>query len=463
MLLDLEGLVYLLESDRDIDVERLGSRGGLLVVLAIGVELRVVGVLYIATCILTVGSCIDTLLDELLVQLLHEVEFTRQVDHRARLTALVNEVEGRNACSTCHEGIIGTKRRGDVYDTRTILGRYVVARNNAESLLRGYLPLLVRNHLHGLYPGNQLLVAHADEIRTLVLAHHAVGDEFVTRLVILQFEICGLRVEVILHEILGQDHRDLLARVTVEGLDGHVVDLRAYAEGRVRGQRPGGRRPGDEVGCTPLGHLGLRIDHLELRHHRRILHVAVATRLVQLVRRETRTGSGGVGLNRVTLIQQALLVELLEHPPQGLDVLVVVGDVGVLHIDPVAHLAREILPHARELHHRLAAGAVVLLDRNGLADGLLRDAELLLYAQLHRQTVRIPTRLAVHLEALLRLVAAEDILDRASHDVVNTRHTVGRGGTLKEDKRGVSLAGRETLFEGVVLVPTGEHLIGNLG
>ena len=71
------------------------------------------------------------------------------------------------------------------------------------------------------------------------------------------------------------------------------------------------------------------------------------------------------------------------------------------------------------------ARAVVLLDGDLLADVLLGDAEFLLDAQLYGQSVGVPSRLAVYQIALLRLVAADDVLDRAGHDMVNARHAVG--------------------------------------
>ena len=176
--------------------------------------------------------------------------------------------------------------------------------------------------------------------------------------------------------------------------------------------------------------------------------------------REARSGGGRVGLDGVALVEQALVEELLQEPPQRLDVFVVVGDVRVVHVDPVAHLAREVLPLARELHHRLAARAVVLLDGDLLADVFLGDAELLLDAQFHGQSVSVPSGLAVHEVALLRLVAAEYVLDRAGHDVVDAGHAVCRGGTLVEYERGMALAGRDAFVERVACVPFAEHVGG---
>ena len=460
MLLDFEGLARRLEPHADVDVQRLGRLGSLLVVSAVDGELRVVGVLDPAALVLAVGLHVDALADELLVQLVEQEELAREVDHRAGLTLAREHEERRNACCAGHVGVVGTERRGDVDDTRTVFGGYVVTRNHAEGLGRGVVPGALLVHLDGLHPREQLLVLHAVQLRTLVLAHHLEGDELVARLVGVERQPLGLAVEVGVEQRLGQHDGLLLTGIGVVGAHGHVVDFRTHAEGRVRGQRPGCGGPCQEVGRAPARHLGFGVADAELRHDGGILHVAVAARLVQLVGREARSGGRRVGLDGVALVEQPLLVELLQKPPQRLDVLVVVGDVGVVHVDPVAHLAGELLPHALELHHRLAAGAVVLLDGNLLADVLLGDAELLLDTQLDGESVGIPARLAVDQIALLGLIAAEYVLDGTGHDVVDAGHAVGRGGTLVEDEGRMSLTRGDAFVEGVVGVPLREHVGG---
>ena len=350
-----------------------------------------------------------------------------------------------------------------MHDARTVLGGDVVARDDAEGLVVGDLPVSVGIRLDGLHPGQELLVAHAHELRTGVLAHDLERDELVAGLVCVEGDALGLLVEVRVEQGLGQHGGHLLSRVGVVAPHGHVVDLRADAERGVRRQGPGGRGPCQEAGRSPTLHLGLGVEDAELPDDGRVLHVAVASGLVQLVRREAGSGGRRVGLDGVSLVEQALFVELLEQPPQRLDVFVVVGDVGVVHVDPVTHLSRQALPHAGVLHDGFAAGAVVGLYRNRLSDVLLGDSELLLHAQLHGESVGVPSGLAVHEISLLGLVSAEDILDRAGHDVVDARHAVGRRGALVEYEGGMALAGRDTLVERVVRIPLAEHVGGDAG
>ncbi len=96
----------------------------------------------------------------------------------------------------------------------------------------------------------------------------------------------------------------------------------------------------------------------------------------------------------------------------------------MFQVHPVAHLVRQLGPLIGVHHHVLAASVVIIIYGDFLAYILFCDAEALLHAQLHRQAVGIPSCLALHLEALHRLVAQERILDGTSHHVVDARMSV---------------------------------------
>ena len=430
MLLDLERLVVGFQHHRDVDVER-----------RVGVaQPFVVGVLHVAARILPVFFGVDVRLHEFRVEVLHEEELALLVNHRLVLAGAVNHEERRDACGFRHAVVVGAERRGDVHDARTVRSGHVVADDHAECVA------------HRLHPREQLLVADAFQFGAFPhLVHDFVGA----------LHLFG---EVGTQQLLGQDDRLRPVGIGIAAFDLHVFDCGTHGQRGVRRQGPWRCGPGEEVEVAfdtfeELLAPGVA-DHPELRRAGRVLHVAVAARLVQLVGREARSGGRRVGLDGVALVEQALVEELLQQPPQRLDVFVVVGDVRIVHVDPVAHLAREVLPDARELHHRLAARAVVLLDGDLLADVFLGDAELLLDAQFHGQSVSVPSGLAVHEVALLRLVAAEYVLDRAGHDVVDAGHAVCRGGTLVEYERGMALAGRDAFVERVACVPFAEHVGG---
>ena len=176
------------------------------------------------------------------------------------------------------------------------------------------------------------------------------------------------------------------------------------------------------------------------------------------MRAQTCTCAWRVWLDGVTLVEQALVVELLEEPPESLDILVIVGDIRMVEIYEVTHLLGQLAPLSGELHHVLTALVVVILGRDILlrslvVDILLGDAEFLLDTEFNRESVGIPSRLAVNLEALHGLVSVECILDTTCQHVVNTRVAISRWRSLKEDKLRAAFTLVDRLVEDIVFLP----------
>ena len=232
-------------------------------------------------------------------------------------------------------------------------------------------------------------------------------------------------------------------------LDFDIVDFRSDAEGGVGRQRPRRGSPCDDVTA---------VCEVELGCAGEVLDIAVATGLVEFVRAEACSGGRRVGLNGVTLVEVAFFVELFEQVPECLDVLVVVGDIGVVEVHPIAHLLGEVGPLARVFHHFAPARGVVFVHRNLLADILFGDAEHFLYAQFDGQAMGVPTGFTADLEALHGLEATESVLNGSRHDMVNTRHSVSRRRSFEEQKLRMSLACRDTFFKEVFVLPLRQNL-----
>ena len=297
---------------------------------------------------------VDVRADEFGVEVFEEEEAALPVDHRLVLAGLVDHEQRRNVSGAGHACVVGTERGGDVYDARTVGGGDVVARDDAERIAVG------------LYPRNQLFVADADEF----VAAPALSGDFVGA-----FHLLG---EVGGDEVAGENDGLLRLGIGVGAQHLDVFDRRTDGKRGVGGQGPRSGGPGQEVERAVVVaeefFAQLVADDGELGRAGRVLDVAVAPGLVQFVGRKPGACCGRIGLNGVALVKQPFVEQLFEKPPKGLDVLVVVGDVGVVHVDPVAHLAGEVLPHARELHDGFAASAVVFLDGNLAPDVFLGDA-----------------------------------------------------------------------------------------
>ena len=291
MLLHLECQTCLLQHHADVYIERFSSLSSLFVVFSINSKLRVVCVLYPASLIFLVFFYIYTFFYECLIQFIQQIEFTGQVHHRACFTFLVDHEQRRNACCTSYVRIVRTKSRSDMYDTRTIFGSYIVARNDTERLSRSLFPASVFGCFNRFYPRNQLFVLHAYQVCTFIFAHNLERNQLVTRFVVFQRHAFCLLVEMSVKQRFGKNHSHLVTIVSIVSLYGYVVNLRAYTKSSIRRQCPRSCGPCDKIRCTPFSHFRLRVLHLKLSYDRKILHVAVTSRLVQLVRAQSGTGS----------------------------------------------------------------------------------------------------------------------------------------------------------------------------
>ena len=215
------------------------------------------------------------------------------------------------------------------------------------------------------------------------------------------------------------------------------------AQRHVGGQRPGGGGPGQDEGLLALDP--------ELGDGGALFHVLVA--LGHLVGGKGRAAAGAIGDNLKALVQKALVPNLLEGPPLALDEVVVIGDVGVLHVGPEAHVLGEILPQALVLPHALLA----LLDEGGNAIGLdlllAVDVQQLFHFQLHGQAVGIPAGLAGDHLPFHGVEPGEQVLKGPGLQVADVGLAVGGGGAVVEDIGVVALALLHALFEDVVFFP----------
>ena len=129
------------------------------------------------------------------------------------------------------------------------------------------------------------------------------------------------------------------------------------------------------------------------------------------MRGERCAAAGAVGNDFKALVHKALFVNLLECPPLRLDKVVVVCDIGVVHVGPETYCAGEVLPHAFVFPYVLFA----LLDK-GLETVCFNlffsvDTDLFLNFELYGETVCVPARLTRNIVALHCTVSRNHILD----------------------------------------------------
>ena len=264
MLLNLEHLILCLQIHANRNVERF----------VFICQRLVVSVLYITPCKFVPFIDIHIVLDEVFVEILDDEVFTLQVDHRTLGALLVYQDNGTDACFLGNKSIVCTEVWSNMHDTRTIVGCNIIAGDHLEGIS------------HRLDGGHQLFIFHTDKIGSLVTAYDAIRNELFASIVFRHLATVSnstLDRQIGIQTCFSQYQRHLVGCVRIICLNSHIVNLRAYAKGRVGSKRPRCSRPGEEIRSTPLCHLGFWVLHLELCRTSRILHITIATWLVQLV------------------------------------------------------------------------------------------------------------------------------------------------------------------------------------
>ncbi len=301
------------------------------------------------------------------------------------MPVVLHRIENRQTGSNRYPIIVAAERRRHMHDAGAVLGRDEITGDDTPGI------------------GCAGELAHEIEGRTIARA-----DQF--RALEGRDDLGGLAQRG--RDTVGGQN---IARPLVRGT--HIVDIRRHGQPGIGWDRPGRGGPRQQR------HIRLLLEE-ELDRDRRILNLLVAE--THLMRGQHRTRTRRIPMDLVALVEQALLVELGQQPPDGFDVLVGEGHIGRVKIHPVADTSGELVPLMLVAQHRLPAGRVVFGDAVGL-DVLARfQAELFLDLDLYRQTVGIPAGLAIHTIALHRLVTTKGVLDRAPQDVMDTGPAVGR-------------------------------------
>ena len=253
-----------------------------------------------------------------------------------------------------------------------------------------------------------------------------------------------LSAEHAFHQRLGH-HEGLSAQAEPE-----VILFLVDAQSHVAGQRPGRGRPGQEIGII----LTL---HFEAHVCRVLADLLVALR--HLMAGQRRAAAGAVGDHLVPAVQEALVGDLPEAPPHGFYIVVMVGDIGILHVQPVGHLLGHVLPLAQILPNALFAGLNKGLHAIGLYPLLAFQAQALFNLQLNRQAMGIPAGHAQHILALHGVEARDQVLHGPGQDVADMRLAVGCGRPVIKGKALLALMLGEALLDDAFFLPESGHFL----
>ena len=334
---------------------------------------------------------------------------------------VINHLHQREVIVPSDPGIVFTEGRSDMDNAGTVGHGDIGVAGDEECFAMGLKNCVGRALVEG-------LIFPMLEFGTLVCLQSLIG-----RLAVLRE-----RSEHGICQGLSQD-----IGIAVGGLDLHIGLVRVHTEGDIRGQGPGGRGPCQIVEVLVLG--------LEADDGGPLLQGLIA--LSHFLGGKRGSAAGAVGNDLEALVEKALLPDLLQGPPLGLDEIVIIGNVGVLHVGPESDLTGELLPHALVLPDRLLA----LLDEGlhpvGFDLFLPVQTQFLLDRNLDGQAMGIPAGLPGNVLPLHGLVAGNHILDDPGQDMADMGLAIGGRGAVIEGIGLPLLPAVHALFEDVMGVP----------
>ena len=269
------------------------------------------------------------------------------------------------------------------------------------------------------------------------------GGQVVERPVVLEpDQVLALEDVVVLAALLGQPPAAVAEPVLGVRLDGR---------GDVRGQRPRRRRPDDQ-------RLAVAVGQREADEQRRVLELAVVLLPGLLVLRE-RGAAARAPLRRAMALEEPLArAALLQEAPDVLDVGVREGEVVVAPVHPLAEALRLFRHHADVARDPLLAALRELGDPVVLDLALRVEAELLLDLDLDPEALAVEAVLVALVVALGRVVALEDVLQRAAPGVVDAHRVVGGDRAVDEAEPRPAGVLRAQAPERLLLLPALQHL-----
>ncbi len=283
--------------------------------------------------------------------------------------------------------ILGAEGRGRVHQPGAIIGGHIFLQHH------------VVRRLVRVQESEQRLVAAALKLLSFKGIHH----------------VYRFIAEDLFHQRLRQDQA-LAPPFRQRALDCHIIYFRMGRYRHIARQRPGCGRPHQQRGARLIHQRHAHIDG-------RVIRIAIPQR--HLVIGERRAAARAVGHHFIALIKQALIPEILQNPPQRLDIVVGIGDIRLVKVNPIAHPVGKLLPFLDQLESRFAAQFVETVDAIRLDLAFIGKAKLFLHADLDRQTVRIPPAAPHNVITLHQLIAREDILESACQGMVHAGFAVG--------------------------------------
>jgi hypothetical protein len=174
---------------------------------------------------------------------------------------------------------------------------------------------------------------------------------------------------------------------------------------------------------------------------------------------QRRAAARAIGDHLVPAVEKAPVGHLPDAPPHAFDVAVMVGNIGVFHVQPVGNALGHVLPFAQIFPDALLALQDEGLDAVGFDIRLAGQPQRLFHLQLDGQAVGVPAGDAQHVFSLHGVVAGYQVLDGAGDDVADVRLAVGGRRSVIKGEPLAPVPMMEAFFHDPMLLPEISHLL----
>ena len=304
-------------------------------------------------------------------------ELVRILDEHARPLGLVgqaalriHQLHERQVVFAAHARVVLAERRGDMNYSRAVGQGNVIVVGDVKRFL--------------------------SERSERVREHRLVFDVFVILAFLFRNDFVVLEERG--NESLGKNVN------FVADLDFDVIETGVHTERDVGGQSPGSGCPHEKISV---------ISALDFKFHVNGFFLYVFVALRHFVRRKRRSATRTIRNDFMSLIKQTFFGNGFERPPHRFDIIVVIGDVRMLHIHPVTEAVAHLFPFVGIFPDGLLAFLYERFDTVFFDILFAVEPEFLFDFEFYGKSVSIPARFSQNVLTLHRLISRNNILHNA--------------------------------------------------
>ena len=301
--------------------------------------------------------------------------------------------------------------------------------------------------------GHGYITVAGYEMCLFLLLFSGISRTLVQRLVLLVLQILtniSLQYFVSILALFCKTSQNLVCQclcniigITVSSLHLQVGLLRIHAQCNVGRKGPGSGGPCQEICILAL--------YLETYDSGALFDCLIA--LCHFVTGQRGSAARAVGNNLEALVQQTLVPDGLQCPPLGLDEIVIIGNIRVIHVRPETNGTGEIFPHSLIFPDALFTFVNERCQTVFLDLLLTVQTQHLLDFQFYGKSVSIPAGLTGNHISLHGTVSGDHILDGTGLYMTDVRLTVSGRRSVVEGIGFAFLTMLHTFFENVVVFP----------